>query len=556
MFPSYSSFKNDISSFVLEEYLINLQDSSAYNLFNSFSKNYKHIENEDFKKPIFSQTTKFKKIPNNYKNYKYLKINRDNEEIKNNWIFEEPTDETDKISILIKTYLNKISQDTYKKISQDFLGELIEIDNYNLFDILSSEILNKCLFDNKYRNLYINLCYKIWNNKQIHYNQVNITIKDNNYYWSYKNNNLELIGPFTSDHNVKADIYQKIYFKKHFLNYIQNLYKNRDTNFDNLNDEELFIKKKKILLMVELIGILFLEKYINFDIINLIIIDLLHLNNDFNTLNEIKEIEIEELYTLLKLIKENISNNYNFSEYTIIFNEFTKIIELTIKDINLSKRSIFFLNDIIFMFKNFINKKNEKNNEIFKTTKLNNVDENLDNKNLFINNLKNNSHKSMTELYNKINNIIYKNEIINKTIDTLLNNKNINNIILFLKDINHDDNILNNIEKIIENINDIILDIPDANNKLLLLINELDFDKIKKEKFINILENINNDLSEESDKESSNDSSLDEDASDEDASDEDASDEDASDKESEEESSDDTNLINNKIIKANSILIV
>ena len=69
---------------------------------------------------------------------------------------------------------------------------------------------------------------------------------------------------------------------------------------------------------------------------------------------------------------------------------------------------------------------------------------------------------------------------------------------------------------------------------------------LKKEKYINILENINNDVSEESDKESSNDSSLDEDASD----------EDASDKESEEESSDDTNLINNKIIKANSILIV
>lgn len=539
MFPSYSSFKNDISSFVLEEYLINLQYSCAYNLFNSFSKNYKHIENEDFKKPIFSQTTKFKKIPNNYKNYKYLKINRDNEEIKNNWIFEGPTDETEKISILIKTYLNKISQDTYKKISQDFLGELIEIDNYNLFDILSSEILNKCLFDNKYRNLYINLCYKIWNNKQMHYNQVNIITKDDNYYWSYKNNNAELIGPFTSDHNVKNDIYQKIYFKKHFLNYIQNLYKNRDMNFDNLNDEDLFIKKKKILLMVELIGILFIEKYINFDIINLIIIDLLHLN--FNTINEIKEIEIEELYTLLKLIKENIASNYNFSEYTTIFNEFIKIIEINIKDINISKRSIFFLNDIILMLNNFINKKNEKHNEIIKTIKLNNPDENLDNKNLFINNLKNNNHKTMIELYNKINNIDYKNEIINKTIDKLLNNKNTNNIILFLKDISDNNYILNNIEKIIENIDDIILDIPDAINKLLLLINELDFDKIKKNKFINILENIKHDSDEES---------PDEESSDEESSDE------VSDEESSDEESIDINLINNKIIKDNSILIV
>ena len=86
---SYSSYKNDINSFNSDEYIKGLHDSSNLdNLFFNFIEYYKEIENEDFKKPVFSQTTKFKKIPNNFKYYKYLKINRDNnDEVKNTWSF-------------------------------------------------------------------------------------------------------------------------------------------------------------------------------------------------------------------------------------------------------------------------------------------------------------------------------------------------------------------------------------------------------------------------------------------------------------------------------------
>ena len=297
MNPSYSSYKNDIVSFNSEEYIKNLVNSISYNCFFNFTENYKEIENEDFKKPIFSQTSKFKKIPNNYKNYKYLKINRDNEENKNVWVFENPTEESDQISILIKTYLNKISLETYKKISVEFINELILIQNKNIFYILSSEILNKCLFDNKYRNLYINLCYKIWSNKQIHNNLINIINIDDDFYWEYISDNKKY-GPFNSEINAKNDSYNKINFKKYFLNYIQKLYVEKDLSFDSLNDEEIYIKKKKIILLVELIVIFYLEKYINFDIINIIIIDLLHLNS--NNFKNIEDVEIEALYTLIK----------------------------------------------------------------------------------------------------------------------------------------------------------------------------------------------------------------------------------------------------------------
>ena len=254
-----------------------------------------------------------------------MKINRDNDEFKNTWVFKNPTDEFSKISILVKTYLNKISESTYKKISTDFINELLLINYPNLFEIISQEIINKCLFDNKYRNLYINLCFKIWSNKQIHYNLIDIDNKDNNYAWNCKiDKNIKSKVLFSSEINGKNDAYYKINFKKYFIDHIQKLYRSKDLSFDNLNDDEIYLKKKKILLLVELIGILYLEKYINFDIINIIIIDLLHLNDNFK---KIEDIEYEALYVLLKLIKDNKNSYTDLLEYKNIFNDFINIIK-------------------------------------------------------------------------------------------------------------------------------------------------------------------------------------------------------------------------------------
>jgi len=493
MNPSYSSYKNDIISFNSEEYIKNLVNSISYNCFFNFTENYKEIENEDFKKPIFSQTSKFKKIPNNYKNYKYLKINRDNEETKNIWVFENPTEESEKISILIKTYLNKISHETYKKISVEFINELILIKNKNIFNILSSEILNKCLFDNKYRNLYINLCYKIWSNKQIHNNLINIINIENYYYWEYISDNKKY-GPFSSEINAKNDSYNKINFKKYFLNYIQKLLVNKNLSFDGLSDEKVYIKKKKIILLVELIAIFYLEKYINFDIINIIIIDLLHLNS--NNFKNIEDIEIETLYTLIKLLKDNKSSFNDFSEYKNLFEEYIKIILKIIDDIKISKRSIFFLNDIILMFNEFMNNKIIKTNNINKNENLEIKKCNIE-KGLIIELLKINNTKDLLNLY--------KNDNYNFTymlIEIFISQKNTNKIIInLLSEINNTKLFFSIIEKIIENIEDIILDIPDAPDKILYLINNLKEYHPKKEIIINILKNLLSNSDSESDSE-------------------------------------------------------
>ena len=299
-------------------------------------------------------------------------------------------------------------------------------------------------------------------------------------------NENKINGPFTSEINAKIDAYQKINFKKYFLNYIQNQFINKDLTFEKLNEEEIFIKKKKILLLVELIGILFLEKYINFDIIHIIIINLLHLNNNFNV---IEEIEYEALYILIKLIKDNKTVYNDLTEYKNIFTEYNNIINKIINNNKLSKRSTFFLLEIINFFNCFI--KNDKNNDTDSN------DNNKDNNNIkiFFDMLKNNnSYEDLLNIYKKfsknLDNNQYKN-FVHKLIDFYINDKkNNSNILFILNEINNEDIIYNSIDFFVNNIEDILLDIPCANEKLIYIMNNLKYDYIKKNDFIEILENI------------------------------------------------------------------
>ena len=538
---SYSSYKNDLLSFNIDEYIQNLHSSiSEYEknnveLFNNFMKNYKDIENEDFKKPIFSQTSKFKKIPNNLKNYKYLKINRDDEP-KNTWNFSLPKNELEKISIIVKSYLNKITDTTYKKISVEFINEILLIQNNmdeTLFEILSKELLSKCLFDTKYRSLYINLCSKIWTNKQLHYNIVHTSQNNNNHFWQFKSGG-KMNGPFTNETDMKNDIYIKTNFKIFFINYIQKLYKQQDLEFDNLNDEEIFIKKKKIFVLVELIVILYTEKYINFDIINIIIIDLLHINNK---LNEIKDVEYESLYNLLKLIKELKTNYNDLMQYKIIFEEFKNIIENIINNKNLSKRSLFFLNEIIILFELFSTNNELKSNIPLKQTKSfekkennisskggmsrinstnsvnsvnssinknkNNNNNNNNNhsdtelKNLFVNNIKENSYNDLINIYNRCN-INDREYLMNKTLELFIDDRIINKyLIQFINDTKDGELFYKLLDKIITNIDDIILDVPDVNIKIINLLENTIFKNNRKGDIIIKLNSMIDDLDED-----------------------------------------------------------
>jgi hypothetical protein len=502
---SYSSFLNHIKLFETEEYFKNLENDNSIDYFLDFLKHYKEIESEDLKKPLFSLTTKFKKIPNQYKNYKNFKSLKDKEP--KTWNFENPVEENNKIIVLINTYLNKISEETYKNISNEFIDELLKLDNPNLFKLLAEEIFKKCIFDVKYRSLYLYICQKIWCNRQLHYNMVNITEKDNMLYWSLKSESSKISSMFSNENLIKNDIYNKLNFKKYFINYLQQLYNKKNYSFENLNEEEEFIKKKKILLLVELIGLLYVEKYIYFDIINIIIIDLLHINN----FDKIEDIEYEALYCLLKVVKEHKKNYNSLVDYKIIFEEFTQIIKNLLKNGELTKRTHFFLEEIIVMFDLFIQNKsnidNSSNNNINNkdTNDFKEIKHNKDIKHyktLFIERLNNISLNNIDELvsiYNKLNDQ-YKYDVLYKSVEIFIGQrKTDDNIIKFLIKINDVNNIYTIIEKIINNIEDIMLDIPNANSKLIYLIEYSSYIHTKKNEYIQYLNSLEDSDSEDDD---------------------------------------------------------
>ena len=196
--------------------------------------------------------------------------------------------------------------------------------------------------------------------------------------------------------------------------------------------------------------------------------------NDFK---QIEDIEYETLYTLIKLIKDNKKTYNDLLEYKIIFNEFIDIIKNILLNTSLSKRYHFFMTDIIIMIESFINE-----NKIDKQNK-------DDNKILEI--IKNNSNNSLEDILNIYKTIVKKENIINNCIELFISEKKRNNlIIIFLKKINENKLIYTIIDKIISNISDIILDIPDADQKIIYLVNNIYTDNEKKKSVLNILKNI------------------------------------------------------------------
>ena len=463
---NYKLFKEHINCFDFEKYI---KDSSVsfQSKYNEFYVFYEKIIKDEIEKTK-QLNAKFSKNINEKYN-KFYKFNRNLNtpiEFKKVCSFESIGDENEKLNIIIRTYLNKISTHTYEKVTDQLIEKLLENNNTHVFKILSEEIVNKCIYDYKYRNLYINLCSKIWNNKKIHYNLIKINKHNDKYYASYNVDDEleenEEIGPFDSVDKLKESVFKKINFKNFFVDFLQELYYKKELDFDNLDDDKFFNMKKKTLLLVELLSILFVERHINFDIINLIIIDLLHQDDNFNL---IKEIEFELLHVMIKFIFKN-NKSFKFIEYKKIINKFKDILETTLQDKNnnniISKRSKYFIEEIIGFFNKILNNERYEDNK----KEINNTENIFEyaqsgNCQLFKENLiqLNNSEQK---------NILVK--IMNESLEKL--NKN---TIKILKYIKHEYSIIieNTMTNIINNLDDIILDIPNINENITTFIKDL-----------------------------------------------------------------------------------
>ena len=489
---NFNLFNNHIKDF---DAFIYKEKSSKNNLDNHF------LFYELYQKLIHDEIEKTKQLNAKFtkslfeKNNKYNKLNRNNSygsEFKKVCSFESIDDEDERLNIIIRTYLNKISHDTFDKVSEQLMEKLLEIKNMNIFKILSEEIVNKCIYDNKYRNIYINLCSKIWNNKKIHYNLINIEKEDHLFYAVYQleENSTKKMGPFNSIEVLKDNIFRKLNFKNFFVDFIQELYYKKELELDNLNDQEFFSKKKKTLLLVELLAILFINKHINFDIINIIIIDLLHQDNNFD---DVKEIEYELLHVMMKFIYEN-NKTFKFYEQKKIIEQFKNVLNniLKISKDQITKRSSFFIENILHIFEKILN--DEKFDSSNLSTK--NVDD-------FIKQDLLDSAKKNKVFYFKNSfdsqSLIIKKEMINILMNKVLENPKCVNESNCLREISKDYILLfeNNLYKIIENLDDIILDIPNIKNHINEFVNDL---QLNQTILIKLNEKINQ-LKEDSDEE-------------------------------------------------------
>jgi hypothetical protein len=478
---TFSLFKNDIDNFSNEDYYKNNENFTDFFCFLDF---YKDIINDDNKKPVFIQSTKNKKNNNsnqqNSKGYKYFKINREQEEINNKkgWCIKNFIKDDEKNIVFIKTTLNKISDETYEVISNELLNEIYKMDyDESIFEILTHEIINKCIYEYKYRKLYINLCSKIWNDIDFH-KKIFFVEKDetDKYFYVNKNTGENSNKLFNTIESLYEHIFINNNFKKYFVNNLKNIIYGFDNTYfitDELTEEEVSKKKKYYLGIFDIVNVLFVEKYISIDVINILITKLLHLNDTFEM---IQSLEYEALYNIVKLMNNTV---FNFSYYGIFYKEIINYCKQIIESNNLSKRNLFFLSEIIELLNKFITYDNIQNSK--KTWS------NTDNKKIVKDNFKNNNFKACKEIINKSND----NDIINSLLLFIIEQKNISSdTIKFLNELNVKD-----VEKefyiLCNNINDILLDIPNANIKFIKLFNELNI--TKKNNILLMLENITDD---------------------------------------------------------------
>ena len=176
---------------------------------------------------------------------------------------------------------------------------------------------------------------------------------------------------------------------------------------------------------------------------------------------------------------------HDLSSYKNILNEFVLIVRTIIDNNVISKRCEFFLKDIIIMMNSINKQKPEKDTE-----------SSIDYKSKFMDCLKKQNVKEMVNIYKKTNQSYSsdKTYFINKFIEEMMSTTSISSssvLINFLIEIDDLSTIYEEIEKITNNIDDIILDIPNASICLVYILQNLNKNHPKKDILIEKLTNAN-----------------------------------------------------------------
>ena len=471
--PIFREYKDDILSFQMEEYLKNKMETKKIEMLSGFLEIYRKIEEEDMKKPIFSMTTKFKKFPNHLKYYKYVKFSR--EEENKGWSSKKPVSEVDKIIGFLKSQFNKMSEDNFIQVQQEILDELETYDHPDLFQILSQEIYQKCIQDSKYRYLYIQFVASLWQNKPIHLQRFDIIDLESDFYVKFKYieqdhglvdqvNEEGMIGPFSSDSLAYMEAWKLMNFKRYFIQFLEDTFTSKDVKFsmELCDDATFFEKKRQILGFVDIMFILFQEKYIHMDILHIMILNFLHVNHD--SFDMFEEIELESVYQMIKSLNEG--GHIQKSKYPI-FDFYVTIFDGIIENKTIqpiTKRIEFFITEM----KNWIENPLTAPKEIFKEMSLKDLVQEIKRS------MKNQDIDMMKGIVQKHVSEKNKSQVSEQIMMYILEQKEVSKEWMQQWKEIADKSV---VEKMVINIKDLSLDIGNMHKKMLCVVENLDWEE-------------------------------------------------------------------------------
>ncbi len=481
---NWDIFYDRIQNFNMDNYLKEKFESENIDRVTKFLEIYKRIEEEDLKKPIFSQTTKFKKFPNHLKYYRYIKFARSDENRKK-WSIELPQSENDKIIQLVQRHLNMIAEDNFQVVRQELMSELVKIDNPDLFQILSDALYEKCIQDGKYRHFYVQLSSSIWNKMEIHQNRYELIDLEGDYYVQFKYptkeygltnlNEDNMIGPFSSEGDARMEAYLMMNFKRYFVNYLEEKFRTKNIGFvkENVDDNVFFEKKRQLFGMVDIMLIMFNEKYIHMDIPHIIILHFLHITD--NAFDVVEEIELECVHRMIKFFYDN---GLIFKNKYPVFDNYLEIFEGIVKCNTVSSRMDFFIREMVSMITNpQVLETNNFNVDkpVMKIYNENDTKENV---------LKSVQQNNIKILVDTINNIPTEEReiIIEYTLLKILERRNVDDYMGMIMAIQYTDIMERVVSKIIDNFNENSLDIAALDDKLMkIMANMIVSEEVKSE---------------------------------------------------------------------------
>lgn len=447
-----------------------------------FLNMYNKLIDQDHIKPLFSQTNKYDLFPKK-KNFKKCRINN-----KNAWTPTLPKTDNEKIRKTIKIILNKITDKNYNTLIETLICEINKFTTYDVLEILSKEITSKIIYDCNFQHIYVKLCSRIWSMKNWHENLITIVIDDNDkLYWhkntSIYNNNLN--GPYNSETELRNYTNKCINFKNVLLDTLFKKFNNKDkyiikSNEVDIDEDVRFKYRRNIFSTLEFIGILYKKNMISEKIIHVIMIEFLNMNGKKDSINE----EYIESFCILW---KNVNDKIICPIHPNLLKEYVNYIAENIVPMKWSTRITFMLEDLIEKYE-------------YKTdTKINIKYENIKSNDVI--------KEDKEDKFEKIESIIYEFKNDHNVVETSQNLQKYSNefsdsildLLLYcsveeIKDSKHyidlfdkckfinDRDIINCVDRFINNIDEIVLDIPNAKGNLLkfikLLSNKFDIKKL------------------------------------------------------------------------------